>query len=171
MPGIPVVARLDGRSFHTITRGMARPFDAGLAAAMLETTKYLVDQTQATIGYRQSDEITLLWANQDVDKGLMFDGQTQKLLSTLAAMASVKFNEQVAIHLPAHAHKLPVLDCRVMQYPTRELAASNLYWREADATRNSLTMLAHEHYSTKELHKAGFAQKHDMLLAINKVLS
>lgn len=165
MPGLPVVARLDGRSFHTFTRGMDRPFDANLAKSMLETAKYLVDQTQATMGYRQSDEITLIWANQDVTKSLLFDGRTQKLLSTLAAMSSVKFNEQVAINLPEYSSRLPVFDCRVMQYPTQELAASNLAWREADATRNSLTMLAHAHYSTKELHKAGFTQKHDMLHA------
>ena len=61
MPGIPLLARLDGRAFHTFTRGLARPWDARFATCMLETTRTLVDELQALVGYTQSDEITLLW--------------------------------------------------------------------------------------------------------------
>jgi tRNA(His) 5'-end guanylyltransferase len=60
MRGLPVVARLDGRAFSRFTRGMARPFDQDFADLMVETTKYLVEQTQAAVGYTQSDEISLV---------------------------------------------------------------------------------------------------------------
>lgn len=165
MPGLPVIARLDGRAFHTFTRGLQRPYDENLREAFIETTRYLVDTFQASAGYCQSDEITLSWPCQDPNKPLLFDGRKQKLVSTLAATASVKFFEQVCKRLPHKAHLLPTLDCRAYQYPTLELATEAFLWREADATRNSLTMAAHAHYSHKELHKAGYAKKHELLFA------
>lgn len=57
LPLLPVYARIDGRSFHTFTRGMKRPYDENLSRAMIETTKYLVEHTHAKVGYTQSDEI------------------------------------------------------------------------------------------------------------------
>ena len=59
--GQPLVVRLDGKSFHTFTKGLARPFDQRLSSLMVETTKALVDRFQAKVGYTQSDEITLVW--------------------------------------------------------------------------------------------------------------
>lgn len=164
MPGLPVVARLDGRSFHRFTKGLERPYDAKLREAFVETTKYLVQETHACVGYCQSDEISLAWPCQD-GKPMLFEGRKQKLVSTLAAMASVKFYEQVCKLLPKKAHLLPTLDARVWQYPSLELATEAFLWREADATRNSLTMAAHAHFSHKELHKAGYAKKHEMLFS------
>lgn len=165
MPGLPVIARLDGRAFHTFTRGMARPYDERMSRAMIATTKYLVENTHAAIGYTQSDEITLAFPNGDSSKEMLFDGRVQKLCSILAAMATAKFNQVIAETMPEKAHMLPLFDARVFAYPTLALAAENLLWRETDATRNSLTMAAHAHYSHKELHKAGYAKKHEMLFA------
>ena len=58
MPGLPICVRIDGRAFHTFTSGMKRPYDKAMADAMIDTMKYLVEQTNACIGYTQSDEIT-----------------------------------------------------------------------------------------------------------------
>lgn len=165
MPGLPVLVRLDGRAFHTFTRGLARPYDERLSRAMIETTKYLVDHTHASVGYTQSDEISLAFPNTDPDNQVMFDGRVQKLCSVLAAMATAKFNQQILANIPEKAHLLPLFDARVYQYPTLDLAAESFVWRETDATRNSLTMAAHAYYSHKELHKAGYARKHEMLHA------
>lgn len=165
MPGLPVIARLDGRAFHTFTRGLARPYDERLSRAMIETTKFLVDETHASVGYTQSDEITLAFPNIGIDKQMLFNGKVQKLTSILASMATAQFNRQVQKLIPEKAHLLPLFDARVFQYPNLELAAECFFWREADATRNSLTMAAHAYYSPKELHKAGFSKKHDMLHA------
>jgi tRNA(His) 5'-end guanylyltransferase len=67
--------------------------------------------------------------------------------------------------MPEKSHMLPIFDARVWQYPNLDLAADSFLWRETDATRNSLTMAAHSEYSHTELHKAGFARKHDLLHA------
>lgn len=165
MPGLPVVARMDGRSFHTYTRGLARPYDERLSMAMVETAKYLVADTHASVAYTQSDEITLAWLNNDPSKEMLFKGRVQKLVSVLAATTTAKFNSVVQETIPEKRRLLPVFDARVWQYPTVELAAEAFLWREADATRNSLTMAAHAHYSHAELQKVGYAQKHEMLFA------
>lgn len=165
MPGLPVIVRLDGRSFHTFTRGLARPYDARLSRAMIETTKYLVDETHASIGYCQSDEISLMFPNTDAAVPMMFDGRAQKLTSVLAAIATAKFNQQMVANIPEKAHLLPVFDARAWAVSNLDIAAEHFVWRETDATRNSLTMAAHAVYSHKELHKAGFARKHEMLHA------
>ncbi len=165
MPGLPVLVRLDGRAFHTFTRGLERPYDERLSRAMIETTKFLVDETHASVGYTQSDEISLCYPCVDPAKPILFDGRVQKLCSILAAMATAKFNQQILANIPAKAHLLPLFDARVYQYPTLDLAAESFLWRETDATRNSLTMAAHAFYSHKELHKAGYAAKHEMLHA------
>ena len=165
MPGLPVLVRLDGRAFHTFTRGLIRPFDERLSRSMIETTKFLVEETHASIGYTQSDEISLAYPCTDPSKPVMFDGRIQKLCSILASTATAKFNQQILANIPEKAHLLPLFDARVYQYPTLALTAESFLWREADATRNSLTMAAHAYYSHKELHKAGYAKKHDLLHA------
>jgi tRNA(His) guanylyltransferase len=68
MPGIPVLARLDGRAFHSFVRGLNRPFDPSLSLCMRETAKFLVKETRPEVAYTQSDEITLAWLNpEDVE--------------------------------------------------------------------------------------------------------
>ena len=64
MPGLPICVRLDGRAFHTFTRGLNRPYDERLSRMMIETTKRLVEDTHALIGYTQSDEISLILVNE-----------------------------------------------------------------------------------------------------------
>ena len=165
MPGLPVIVRLDGRAFHTFTKGLQRPFDPRLSAAMISTTKHLVAEWNASVGYTQSDEITIAFANADPEAEFNFGGRVQKIVSLFAASASVKFNNIIRTSIPEKASELPLFDARVFQYPNLDLAVENFLWRETDATRNSLTMAAHSVYSTKELHKAGYVAKHDMLHA------
>ena len=165
MPGLPVVVRLDGRSFHTFTRGMARPFEARVSQAMIESTKYLVEKLHANIGYTQSDEISIAFLNSNVDSALIFDGRIQKICSVFAAMATAKFNQCIAATMPEKAHLLPVFDARVYQYPTLELATEAFLFRALDCAKNSITMAASAYYSHKELHGKGGAAKHEMLRA------
>lgn len=163
MQGLPVLVRLDGRSFHTFTKGLARPYDERLSSIMIETAKYLVEETHASIGYCQSDEISLAFPNLDPEKQMIFGGRVQKLCSVLAGMATAKFNQQLLQRIPEKAHLLPVFDARAWGVSSLDVAAEHFLWREADATRNSLTMAAHAYYSPSELHKAGYAKKHEML--------
>lgn len=165
MPGLPVIVRLDGRAFHTFTKGLRRPYDERLSYAMVETTKHLVKEWNATIGYTQSDEITIGFANIDPEIEFVFGGRIQKIVALMAASASVKFNNIVKQYIPEKASETPLFDARIFQYPNLQLAAENFLWRETDATRNSLTMAAHSVYSTKDLHKAGYSKKHELLAA------
>lgn len=91
MPLLPALARIDGRAFHSFTRGMARPFDATFSACMVDTTAALVRDTGACMGYTQSDEITLAWHSRNAHSKIWFDGRVAKMTSQLAAQATLIF--------------------------------------------------------------------------------
>ena len=126
MPLLPVLARIDGRAFSTFTQGLERPYDVRLSRAMIDTTRFLVEETGARTGYTQSDEISLLWHATDPKDQLFFDGRIQKMVSVLAALATVELNRLLALTLPDYAARRPVFDCRVWQVPNREEAANAL---------------------------------------------
>ncbi len=168
MPGLPLLARLDGRAFHTFTRGLGRPFDEGMIAAMGETTAALVEEFHPSIGYTQSDEITLAWyvpPERATVTQLPFDGRFQKLTSVLAGFASAQFTRLLPKHLPSKVEHLPMFDCRVWQVPSLADAVEVFLWREADAVKNSITMAAGAYYSHRQLHGVGSSQKHELLHA------
>jgi tRNA(His) guanylyltransferase len=163
MPLVPVMARIDGRAFHAFTRGMDRPFDAKFSAAMVATTVYLVNETNACMGYTQSDEISLAWHSTDIKSQIYFDGRVSKMVSQLAAHATLFFYRDIAERMPEYARRLPTFDARVWQVPNRTEGANVFLWREWDATKNSLSMAAAAHYSHKELHGKHGGDQHEML--------
>lgn len=169
MPLNPVCARMDGRAFHTFTKGLARPFDVGLTDLMIATTKYLVESTGAIIGYTQSDEISLVWYEDDFESEIFFGGDHSKMVSILASKTSTYFNKHLAKYLPYKAAAYadrddgPEFDARVWSVPTLWEAVNYLIWREQDATRNSVTMAAQTYYSHNELHEKSTADKHELL--------
>jgi tRNA(His) 5'-end guanylyltransferase len=150
MPQLPIMCRLDGKAFHTFTKGLRRPFDVRFQQLMQSTTLRLVEETNAALGYTQSDEISLviLW-NKDSEP--YFGGRIQKICSTLAAVASVWFNKELPRHLPEKQNKLATFDCRVWNVPTLWEASNAILWREQDATKNSIQMAAQSLFSHKEL--------------------
>lgn len=164
MRGLPLLARLDGRAFHTFTRDLRRPYDQGMSTMMIETTRYLVHHMNALVGYTQSDEITLAWYEPaQSTNDYAFDGKYQKLCSVLAGMASAVFYKLLLEHLPQKAGELPHFDCRVWQVPTLTEALDVFVWREDDATKNSITMAASTHYSDRELEGKHSGQKQELL--------
>lgn len=160
---IPVMARLDGKSFHTFTKGLKRPYDESLSELMRETTKYLVKQTNARCGYTQSDEISLVWLAEDWQSEIFFSGKLQKMNSILASMTSVYFNRQLPSAVPSKAEEMPLFDCRVFQVPTEVEAVNCFIWREQDATRNSVQMAARSIYSHDECHNKDNSNLQEML--------
>lgn len=162
LPRLPVIARLDGRSFSQVTRGLNRPFDRRMSDAMVHTAEFLVDHTHARIGYTQSDEITLVWFGE----GIFFDGRIQKMTSALASLATLEFNRQVAETLPEVWERRPVFDCRTWTVPDVHEAVNALLWRELDATKNSVSMAARAHFSHSELHQRDRRQIQDMLHSV-----
>lgn len=166
LPLQPVYARIDGRNFSAFTRGMERPYDERMSRAMLETTKGLVKQTHARIGYTQSDEISLVWHADTIESGYFFDGKIMKMASVLAGLATALFMQAVRCNLShEYLDKCPHFDCRVIQMPTKTEAANMFLWRELDATKNAISMAARSVYSHKALdHKTG-AEMQEMLFA------
>lgn len=139
-----LVVRLDGRAFHTFTKGLGRPYDLCLVEAMAETTKFLTRKTSANFGYTQSDEISLLFIPRGEH---WFGGRVQKLTSVMAAMASVEFNKQIARLLPEKAHLAPVFDARAIMYSDPALIPGYFLWRHQDCFRNSISMAAKTWFS------------------------
>lgn len=165
MPLLPILARIDGRCFSSFTHGMKRPYDPNMTAMMVATTIELVSETNACMGYTQSDEITLAWHSLESKSQLWFDGRVSKMTSQLGALATLHFYRLVLNRMPEYADRLPTFDARVWQVPNRTEGANVFLWREWDATKNSLTMAASELYSHKELHGKNGSDKHEMLFA------
>lgn len=163
MPLLPIVARLDGRTFSKFTKGMDRPYDVLFSSIMMNVTKYLVEHTNANIGYTQSDEISLVWHTDNFKVQTWFDGRIQKMTSQLAAQASVKMNQLVALHMPDFAYRMPTMDARVWNVPNKIEACNALLWREQDATKNSISMAAQHYFSHKQLLHKNSNDKLDLL--------
>lgn len=158
LPGIPIYARLDGRSFSKFTKDFEKPYDPHLTAAMHATTKALIEEFKPNIGYIQSDEISLAWVNRDID----FDGKIQKLCSSLAAYASVHFNDALS-YLNYSAPSLATFDCRIFNLPTPEECSLQFLWRELDATKNAISCAAQQYYSHNELMNKNSSDKQELL--------
>ena len=163
-PKRPLVARLDGRAFHTFTRGLKRPFDERLTSLMNLTTIYLIEQTHAVVGYTQSDEITLCWLPSDNEEvSYLFDGKFQKIASVLAGMASAVFARNLPAYIPEKADALPHFDCRVWNVDDTYQVYLNYLWRQNDAIKNSISMAAQAQFSHKTLHGVNSEGKKQML--------
>jgi tRNA(His) 5'-end guanylyltransferase len=151
------IIRLDGRAFHTWTRKnkCIRPFDIELRDTMQHTAKMLCAQVgNCRIGYEQSDEITLLLTDFDTfDTQAWFGGNIQKIVSVSASIATAAFNSNWFSY-PEHKafNSLATFDSRVYTIADPFEAYNAFLWRQQDATRNSLQMIAQSLYSHKELH-------------------
>lgn len=93
---VPAIIRLDGKAFHTFTKGMEKPFDLVLTQAMQETMKYLCENIQGCVlGYTQSDEITLVLTDYaTIQTDAWFGYNIQKMCSVSASMATMAFNRE-----------------------------------------------------------------------------
>lgn len=169
IPQLPVIVRIDGRAFHTFCKGLDKPFSSELVQTMQEVCKYLVEKMNAKLGYVQSDEISLCWFDHTK---IPFDGKLFKLQSILASLATSKFinyinymfdfvhnpKNVIPIHIIGQWEKLkvkslscPSFDCRVFQVPNEVELANYFVWRELDAVRNSVQMVAQANFSHNSL--------------------
>lgn len=163
IPELPVIIRLDGNNFHNWTKGLDRPFDTRLVDLMTETTKFLVQETNAVVGYTQSDEITLILYSDNRKSSVYNDGKKQKILSKLTGKCVSFFNERRAVLIPDHG-KIANFDARIYQTPSLEDACAQILWRENDATKNSISMLAQSIFSHKELQGLNTSQMQDKMM-------
>lgn len=163
MPLLPICVRIDGKGFSKWTEDLQRPYDIGLSNVMVATTKYLVEETNACIGYTESDEISLIIYSSNYDSQVYFDGKIQKLVSVIASLTTAKFNELARTEMENYPNKLATFDARVWNVPTKEEAANVILWREQDATKNSISMAARHYYSHKELYNKNGSEMQEML--------
>ena len=164
LPGMFMVARLDGRNFTHLTRDVHQfdaPFDERFRDHMVATTMHLMQCGFRTVyGYTQSDEISILFHRDDTT----FDRKLRKYISVLAGEASAAFS----LRLSAHA----AFDCRISQLPAEEQVVDYFRWRSEDAHRNALNahcywMLRNQgqtvSQATNQLHHLSVADKNELL--------
>jgi len=168
---MPVIIRLDGKAFHTLTKKLGKPFDSGFMDWMNQTAKYLCDNIQgAQMAYVQSDEISILINNyKKLVSQSWFDNEVQKMASVSAGMASAFFSSLVTYSCSINEglkKKLPtntiVFDSRVVGLPKEEVA-NYFVWRQQDWTRNSVQMLCRSYYSHKECVNKNNSDMQDMI--------
>ena len=194
MKRCPVCIRIDGKAHHSFTRGFKRPFDEIYIKSMQETAKYLCENLQSVcISYQQSDEITLVMIDYEkLNTSPYFDYEVQKLCSIIASMATMAFNKAFAKNVKeydmewkcsltpqcvemqkAHYDYIDILnkavekgamfDCRCFNIPKEEVT-NCIYWRQLDATRNSIQMVGQANFSHKEFQNKSCNDIQDMLM-------
>ena len=157
------IIRIDGKAFHTYTRGLERPFDMWLMEDMDATAAYLCKNIQgAKFAYVQSDEISVLITDFDeLGTHAWFDNNVQKMTSVAASMATARFNQLRLIREAKNGgdlvgsqisqFPLAMFDARVFQIPFEAEVENYFIWRQQDATRNSISSVAQSLYSHKDL--------------------
>ena len=166
LPLVPIYARIDGRGFTSFTRGMDRPFDLDMSEAMIATTCKLVEKTQARIGYTQSDEISLVWVQEDLKGEVFFTGKVQKMVSVLSGLTTAAFIQAISKSRYAdRVSRLPHFDARAFSLRSKTEAANAFLWREMDATKNAISMAARAHYPHHELEGKKSGEMQEMLFA------
>lgn len=167
---VPAIIRLDGKAFHTFTRGMQKPFDSVLTQTMQETMKYLCENIQGCVlGYTQSDEITLVLTDYTTTKtDAWFGYNVQKMTSVSASMATLAFNR--VYQLRAYSGKVgaALFDSRAFSVP-RDEVCNCLIWRQQDATRNSIEAVGQANFSHRQLHGKSCDEVQDMLFTIKGI--
>lgn len=150
---------------------------------MQETTKYLCENIQNCIfGFTQSDEITLILVDyQKLNSSAWFDYEVQKMCSVAASMATMAFNKffdnnvreyinkimpnalsPLAVTYMQAVEKGAMFDARCFNIPKEEVT-NLIYWRQLDATRNSIQMVGQANFSHKELQNKTCNMIQDML--------
>lgn len=177
----PVIIRIDGKAFHTFTRGFERPFDEVLGNAMVKTMQYLCENIQGCIfGYVQSDEISLVLSDyKKLNSDAWFGYEVQKMCSIAASMATMAFNkyfdqechdwiesaglfdyddfeqadEYVKNRFNAYstAHRKGAMFDARVFNIPKEEVVNCIYWRQVDAARNSVQMVGQANFSHNEL--------------------
>lgn len=166
----PVIIRIDGKAFHSFTKGFQKPYDEVFHKAMNNTMLRLCENIQGCkFGFTQSDEISLLLTDFDkLTTDAWFDYEVQKICSIAASMATLYFNQSFrtyvneytcgremddyAIKLMLARDKGALFDARAFSLPIHEV--NNYFiWRQGDGTRNAIQMLSRTYFSDKEIYK------------------
>lgn len=151
---LPIIIRVDGKAFHTYTRGMEKPFDGRMTTLMANTAQHLCKEISgARMAYTQSDEISILvypWLQDNSQP--WFDGKVNKIVSSSAAIASVYFTLNSGIVTDGVILKPGLFDSRCFVLPTREEVVNYFIWRQSDCKRNAIQGFARSVFGQKKIH-------------------
>ena len=153
----PAIIRLDGKSFHTFTRNLEKPFDESLRWCFCVSVYEMMNKfgiQGAKVAYTQSDEVSILLTDYDrLNTCAWFDGNIQKIASVSASIFTACFNKWFAFYFKYELNSeisLATFDARVFNIPKEEIT-NYFLWRQIDWHRNSVSMLAQNRYSHKSL--------------------
>jgi len=161
---MPVMVRVDGKSFHTFTKDFEKPFDRNIISAMSLAAKRVASDMQGfKAAYIQSDEATFLITDyDDINTEGWFNYNHDKIVSISASLISVSFNDILACLTNTFGRSLALFDSRAFNVP-REDVVNAFLWRCQDWKRNSLQMYARSIFSHKELHNKNQSDMYEML--------
>lgn len=156
----PVIIRVDGRAFHTLTKGCRKPFDEQIMDAMVHGAMQVATLAQGCkLAYVQSDEASFLLTDYDtLQTEPWFGYDLCKMVSVSAALMTKGFNSWVQ----DYHYSLGDFDGRAFNLPEAEVA-NYFVWRAKDWERNSLQMYCQSMFSHRELHGKNRAAMHEML--------
>ena len=191
---LPVIIRIDGKAFHSFTRGFKKPFDEVFVKSMQNTMKYLCENIQGCVlGYTQSDEITLVLVDyQNREASAWFDNNIQKMVSVSASMATMVFNRFFAnacrewfennidwsdpdvimadedvknlFNAYTKACEKGAMFDSRVFTLPKEEVVNCFIWRQQDATRNSIQSAGQANFSHNRLHGKDCNDIQDMLM-------
>lgn len=158
------IIRVDGKAFHTLTAVCKRPYDTDFMAVMDKTAVSLMNELQGSkLGFVQSDEISILLTDFDkIETCAAFDGNLQKLCSVSASVATASFNWNSTCDGSAK-WGWGLFDSRVFIIPDPVEVENYFIWRQKDAERNSVMMLAQHYASHKQLHGKSRPEQLDII--------
>jgi tRNA(His) 5'-end guanylyltransferase len=161
-PRTHTIIRVDGRAFHTFLRHADKPFDEAVMAAMDATAAALCKEISgAVLAYTQSDEVSVLVTDFGAaNTQPWFGGVVQKVVSVAAAVATVAFNTEYAVH---YDDATATFDARAFTIPDPVEVANYFVWRQRDAVRNAISMAAQSEFSHRELHGVNTNQMQELL--------
>lgn len=157
----PVIVRVDGRAFHTLTKDLRKPFDSDFVSAMSYAACALASEMQGfKLAFVQSDEASFLLSDFDfLDSSAWFDYCKSKVETISASIMSVYFNKRMG------GDFCGVFDARAFNVPSSDVTNYFLY-RALDWNRNSISMFCGAHFSHEELVGKSTTERHDMLRSI-----
>lgn len=163
----PVIIRVDGRAFHTLTASLDKPFDSWFMGAMIRSACRVAGEAQGfKLGYVQSDEASFLLTDYDeLNTEAWFGYVKSKVESLTAAIMSGHFN--LELRWSSRGGVLAAFDARAFNLPPEEVA-NYFLWRAKDWERNSISMYAQSFFSPEQLHGRGRADQHELLHTIGK---
>lgn len=146
---MPIVVRVNGRPFPQADKNITQPPETIHQKAMKNTMLALCHHIQdCCLGYTFGNEISFLLFRQD-GKGVWFDGDTEKITSSVAGLATLTFYKELA-QCANKANKKHCDETTIQKFYFTATAFNlplksvddYFLWRQNECIRKSVTLAA-----------------------------